>query len=31
MLSKGGFPTGSDELSAEPGALNSVKFLLKKP
>ena len=31
LLSKGGFPTGSEELSDQPGALNSIKFLAKKP
>ena len=31
MLSKGGFPAGSEELGAAPGALSSIQFLAKKP
>lgn len=31
MLHKGSFPTGSAELAPEPGAVNSIKFLMKKP
>lgn len=31
VLNKGGFPTGSADLASEPGALNSIKFLMKKP
>ena len=31
MLSKGGFPAGSEELGATPGALNAIQFLAEKP
>ena len=31
VLNKGGFPAGSDELSAAPGGLSTIKFLAKKP